>query len=509
MYCPAEIILAVNKENVLTDYISERTDYLNIAKPEVDKLIERFSLLGVSFVRLNYQNSEKTLFEAVYRYGLYELNYNNIEEILRFKYEFLKDEDIRQQTYTSILSKKDSSLYEKVKANMSEYIDIVLDNCDENITDKEYAAEEILNCMTLSVEQKQRYIEYLSTKITELHRIEDKSIWKKLLEKNVMYSEQNIMTYFLEQHKMSEELVDFINSGAKKLDFTCIIEEFDKEKVQKLFEETISCVSITDLKYIRILSTLGFRPEQFNIEGIAEEKMRLLIQEKIVPMNSDNLKYIRNKYPDVVMSFIERNLQKYVDDMNGELFSQNELEEILKWNIDDSIKLKLLEYSKQKISVIGKSYSENVCIYILQNKLDEDDMLKLFKDYENQSEKIKGCVREYAERNINLLKSNTSEINRSLLEKIMYSNSVAITDKIDLFIAKLSQMNKATILKYLEVLGLNEFLTIFEPRRKVVVQINEQNKKILQAFCDQGKISSFVEDENNKGFYKIEKKLLL
>ena len=53
-YSDDEIVKLINKDNCLCDYISNARDYLAIDNPEIDRLIQRFILLGVCFIGFDY-----------------------------------------------------------------------------------------------------------------------------------------------------------------------------------------------------------------------------------------------------------------------------------------------------------------------------------------------------------------------------------------------------------------------------------------------------------------------
>ena len=71
-------------------------------------------------------------------------------------------------------------------------------------------------------------------------------------------------------------------------------------------------------------------------------------------------------------------MKEYVDTVGKTLFSQNELVEILTWDINDDLKISLLKMSKEPISIIGKGYSTAVCLHILSNNFAESDLPSLF-----------------------------------------------------------------------------------------------------------------------------------
>ncbi len=63
-YSDDEIVKLINKDNCLCDYISNARDYLAIDNPEIDRLIQRFILLGVCFIGFDYLELNKDLFHA-------------------------------------------------------------------------------------------------------------------------------------------------------------------------------------------------------------------------------------------------------------------------------------------------------------------------------------------------------------------------------------------------------------------------------------------------------------
>ena len=82
-YSDDEIVKLINKDNCLCDYISNARDYLAIDNPEIDRLIQRFILLGVCFIGFDYLELNKDLFHAVYKESLYEINAENLQLIQR------------------------------------------------------------------------------------------------------------------------------------------------------------------------------------------------------------------------------------------------------------------------------------------------------------------------------------------------------------------------------------------------------------------------------------------
>ena len=228
--------------------------------------------------------------------------------------------------------------------------------------------------------------------ITPLHMlsaVRDHSIWASLLDTDILIrSEQNVLDYFCVKGKLDVGLISFINSANHLLDFSSTNISLTEDQSSSLFSETIVCNEILDTQYASILKSLQHYDEAFNIPNIQESKVNILICHNIIRMNPDTLKYMRNEYPSVIPFFIEKNIDEYERMMSSELFIQSELLEILSWNISDAIKLKLLEFSDDEISIIGKNYSTQICVYILTHNLEQEDMGVLYKVYSDQQSTV-------------------------------------------------------------------------------------------------------------------------
>lgn len=144
----------VNENAAFTEYINEANDYLAIKSPHVEKLISAFKQLNVCFPEIDYDCSEKSLLLAVYENDLYELNFRNIAMFLKNVWQIDSAEDIIHKSYTIISSNKSSPLYNRISNNMSEYVGILLKECNGRILDDECVAIDLLNCTDISKSQK-------------------------------------------------------------------------------------------------------------------------------------------------------------------------------------------------------------------------------------------------------------------------------------------------------------------------------------------------------------------
>ncbi|MGG3306570.1 hypothetical protein ABER23_03980 [Paenibacillus lautus] len=502
-YSNDDDIQAVNFENCLTHYISSANDYLDINEPNVDKLIHGFIELDVSFIGINRANAE--LLEEVYINSLYEINFENLSLMLNKFYSIDEENDIYHRNYTLINTKPRSPLANYIEDNISDYVNVVLLNCKEAITDDEKIVLLLLNNEKISNDHKNTYIDLLQTPITLINDIDDDNLWGSLLSNGlVTYSEENIIQYFKFSKELDFILISFINGDdANQLDFTEVRNNYGDENAEEFFNAILVCNELSNRKYRELLTTLDLSCDIFDKEGVSTEKFQIIIDESIIQMNLETLHFIREHYSHQVLYFIERNINEYVSIMTTEAFVLDEVVQILSLNIEDDTKMELLGITSEPISILGKRYSDAINVYILKNNLDSNDLARLFKTYEQWINEIQQIVYDLARDNVGLIISNSMKISDNLLKILFESDEIEYSQKIDLLISSLSDMDKEMCKEYLEILNLVEYKKIFESRTRPKYEINTTNEKLLSTFKKKGWIYDYENDRDREGYYKI------
>lgn len=491
----------INKDNCLCDYISEAYDYLAIDNPNIDRLIHCFMLLGVRFKGFDYDIIHKELFYAVYEKSLYAITDENLSLIQKEILNEKNEDTLLHKNYSLLYLHSDSALTKYVNHNINEYFDVMLKMSSGIIFDDENVAVVVLNDSDLTAEHKQAYIYSLETKITSIKAIKDSSLWAALLDANIVqYSEYNIMDCF-NAVKLNSSVVSYINQCDIDLDFSKT--EYDENTKGALFNSVITCRDIENSKYAQILSSLDFVYDNFNISGISDDKIAILIDTKIIRMTTDNLAFIRNNYPDQKFHFIRINVKEYVDTVGKTLFSQNELIEILTWDINDDLKISLLKMSKKPISIIEKGYSTAVCLHILSNNFAESDLPSLFSSFEQWDDSIQEKIFDHAVNNISCIIDNQNSIPKKLIKSLLNSESVSRDEKLNLFAAIMPGLCVNDIQSILILLNLTDYLKIFDMRSRPKFEINNESEKLLAAFKECHLIDSYEESTTKAGYYKV------
>ncbi|MGL5954842.1 MAG: hypothetical protein ACRCZ3_17260 [Providencia rustigianii] len=506
-YSASNAIETINIDNCLTDYLSDSVDYLDIVEPKVDKLISGFKLLNVFFININFERANKTLFDAVYQHSLYIINFANLSLMLSKVYLLNSEDDIRHKNYTLVMSQPESPLASYINNHISNYLDIVLSSCDGSITDDETIVLSVLNNEEISDEQKEQYINSLQTFVTSLSAVESESLWSSLLDKDkVVCSEENILSYFVSIDGLDDSLIGFINRTDAVLNFTSI--DIEDEQEGKLFGAIIICNDLLNDKYEKLICSLNSIYESsFGINGIVGDKFKILVDKKIIPMSVDSLKFIRESYPEQLFYYIRKNIETYVELMVVENFVLDEAISIISWNVDDEIKIKLLEFVKTPLAIHGKGYSPAVNDHILENNFELGELLNLTSSYKTWKTSTQLLILSLAIEHISTLIATSDDIPEPLLKELFTSEALDKQDKIALLIALLSgkKLSKVVCKEYLDLLGLSEFSKILG-RGKPKIEVNTVNQGLLTALRDSNLFYDFEMDEENPSYYNIIKK---
>lgn len=499
-----EVIIRVNVDNCMTDYISKCQDYLDVESAEIEKLVSGFSALNVLFHSIDYERSNKKIFDEVYKNNLYKISFENISLMLKMQYGIKSDYDIMHKNYTLIKGQEHSPLAGYISENMPEYIEIILNNCSGKIEDDECMVISLLNNNEVEIEIKKRYIGMLCTTITDIEQVNESNLWTELMDREiVIFSVSNFTKYFQDKG-MDTMLVRYLNNAPVGFDFTQIENDFGEEIAEKLFDATVICNSIETEKYRKILIDLKYYFDSFDADNIDADKVEVLVDEKILKMNLANLKFVRDKYKRHIYRFIKRNLDDYLELQSAELFSLEEALQIITWDIDVEQKIKLLSLTKDKISIVEKSYSDEVNAYIISHNFEEEDSSYVYRNYVQYGKKTRTVIVEMAKQHVGKIIANKVELHDDLLSVLLRDDEITRNQKVSLFILAIPILNEESCKNHFDELGLSELKGIFSKRgERKNYEKSDDITTILEALKSHGWIYEYYEDERNSDKYIV------
>ena len=225
---------------------------------------------------------------------------------------------------THILRDEDIPLCSYLKNNINMFMQCYLSFYSDEITDDESTIIWILNHPNINNDEKEKYINQATTRISDVSKIEDKSLFTTIIKKSLMkYTTNNIVNYYSE-YSLATELVQFINSNKQILDFTEI------DNVSDFANDCIAEKGLNDVKYDQLSKKIFEVQEQFNIEDLSKNKIEILVNNNIILMNKSNLTFFRLHYPNSVINFICKNFNDYINILNTNIENEKEIHLLLK-----------------------------------------------------------------------------------------------------------------------------------------------------------------------------------
>ena len=228
---------------------------------------------------------------------------------------------------------------------------------------------------------------------------------------------------------------------------------------------------------------MWFFYNRFGRKGFGESRLEILIRRRVIRMTAENLKFIREHYgarilfppdasgdPDLGLSapsyFAKNNMDAYLSLAAGDLFSMEELLELLEdRDISVGVKKKLLDKTTGKIPVTGKTYTPAVRQKILAEHFDEGDLEFLLLNYERErEEKSREVIREIAVSHVEEILEQEYPVAPALMRELVGEERLEISHRKLLLSRNLSAFSREETVALLEQAELTRILPVFEGR---------------------------------------------
>ncbi len=510
-YSPNEDIIKMNVDDIIAKHISTCESFLSISEPNVLLIANALELLKVSFKAIDYDISDKNLFNEIYSRNIYEINQSMIFMILQKVYQFHQDEEFYHKNYSLLLAKPDEPIVHYISNNMDIYISFVCSICKEKIADDEINALSVLNHPDVEQKQKENYINALVTEIEKLEAIGDSTLWPSLLaQHHVPCTKKNILNYYFDSgNDFDSILTDFINTSEpeKELAYNGVVQSYGKEKANAFYESLITNNDLEDEKYATLLEKSGISYHKFSFECIDINKVMTLINLKMIKMNPNNLTFIRENYTSCKMAFILSNIDEYAQNTISESennFDLSELKNLMEKEIADKNMIKLLGFTDEPLSISGTNVSNIVKKHVLENNYNQNDLPLLISNYEKETPEIKTvlftiCVKE----SVRIADNSRIKIPYILLLRLFQTTS--LLNKSDLLASQLKDLTQEQAIECFTMLKMDNLLMIFDGKWPSI-EINDVNTSILETLEDKKWISSFAEENDKPGYYRVRAK---
>jgi hypothetical protein len=436
--------------------ISNNPDFLTLSKNK-KKLKDVINILNIKFKDLS-ESSPKDLLEFIYSENYYSINTKMVIRILTF-YNVFDQQLFKEKNYTSIQQSEIKSLIEYIDNNIDEYITSVYLDLKIEPNDIE-PLENLLNNDGISIENKSFIIKQSKTEVENIDEIKELNVKNILLKESKMSANwYNIFSIYNlnDKKEFSQELIDFMNKidNAKELSGSKINKDFPDEISAKEFIRKILLEeSFNNDSYQKLLKSVPYIYNSIEFDQLTEEKVKLLIANKILVVNDVNFSLLRENFDNIHVSLLEINPKKFIENKDSFNVSNADLLLILKSNVFTiNQKVELINLFEVTIFItdvkllnqIGKLLNNNLELNIAKEIIDsimtksellDIEKIKVFNKYSNlfdnlETETFINTLKEpylYISENGKRPLIDMNEINENFVKILLRKNYVSKYD---------------------------------------------------------------------------------
>ena len=305
------------------------------------------------------------------------------------------------------------------------------------------------------------------------------------------------------------DLIEFVNNG-EHLEFSQLVfKKFSDNLQEEFFEETVKCNQLANDKYKEILSKLGWCFTEFKKDDIPDDKVAILIDEKIISevFSLNTLDFIRENYSNHVISYLKKYLEGYLAEKTGNfvVYHEHEMLSLLEQGLTDEDKFKIIDRFSNNISLSDKNYSTAVIDYILQNKFDESDLEYILYGYTSFEFSTRKLVEKiFADYFDDILEEGYS-VNKELLQSVIENTDIDLSERRLILAKYLNEFTYDEVLSLFRVLDLTEIILALTDRKNPKIKNTNYNKSILQYLKINKKIASYQLEGDGYRIYSRKK----
>lgn len=282
-----------------------------------------------------------------------------------------------------------------------------------------------------------------------------------VLKQTAKVNSEVVLIYFNNTKLIDNYLIDFINHDPSFKLKKNIFLQLDKNSQDDFSTQIVSANNLELSIYKSMLKVINTYYKKFDISGLPDDRLEVLIDLKIIKFNATNLEFIRNEYPSMNYHFISRNIKKYIE-IEEDVHDEAELNDLLKYSeLDDSYKLQIIDILDH-VSLKNKQFSLKLVAHILDSKFDIDDLSYIISSnyYDNADESIKIKIRQLAKENWDdLIRLDSEEISIQLCRELLAMDDIETLERKSLLKDNLLS-NPEMSTHRLTLLG--EYLNLFE-----------------------------------------------
>jgi hypothetical protein len=473
--CHAKIndLKEIAKNSALKQLIEYRANFAYFINDDV-RVKEIIEKLEVKFEKLDVSKSSSDIIEFIYNGYYYGFN-AEILKVLVDKIGELNESLFNTSNYYSIKTSGCDDLFEHIKFHINEYIENVYLAITTNISEIEVEYIELLGNKELSAKNIEKLVNRIETKISDVTLLEGENIADVILKySKVVPTWANVMFYYENNEgQISNELSQFLNQESNynelsKNKIPTDNKENDENRYRPFILSLIKQVELNDNAYNYLLKSVPYIYNSINFEDLPYKKVKLLLDNKILVLTSDNYNDLKEKYEDLHIRLVIDKKAQFLKSISDYEIDQDDFYLLISSN----------ELSSEEKNLILTELDESI---VISNS--------------NTLAKIGNLI----------LDSSSFSISSSILKRVLLTNSISLKHKIKILALKQSQLDSDLLTDFLNSLS-EPFEEITISGKKPLLDYNEENVMLAEILKTEDYISNFkIEEDKGIRIYTFRK----
>jgi len=346
----------------LPEFVSANLPEILANSPELEP--KRLACLDLEIKDLTAIKDYSEIVRFMVAEGLFKLTVPNME----FVYQALLGEDnlepLREMNFTTIRSINNPTLLKRIERDFDRYLRDILLELPANSKED---ADAILAVMRHNEVDQDYLRSFLGRQTTQLPSLSDvpEELHSMLFNEGVIQPTwENCQEFMQSEGFEAESLIVYLNQERIR---EAILEQpipndSDSDDLRLFLFQTGSLSNVAYKDYIRALP----RAVKILPEGLDSSKIEILIDEGKVSFNRKNFDALADN-EELQVRFVSTNIEEYIADPESFALNDNFREELLRTDIDNASKLKIielmdldaLEKTPERSALIGSIISKN------------------------------------------------------------------------------------------------------------------------------------------------------
>lgn len=386
-------------------FAQDDPQFLHVECTSPTSICEGLLAIGYRPAKLETAGCDRELLQYVYDHDLYQPTASVTDNLVA---SLLETETALDRGFlvTRMYSLKGAAVREVIEGAPERFVSTLLEECPVKLADTPEAIAWVLNLDGLPPARALGYCKALSddVSIDRIEPIGNYTYQGVLLDRGLVEcSLENVLDYFTSAGNIVDaHLAGFLEANPFPEGFTMAATEAHLGSESGFLKAVIECGGLSDDKVKEIALTYRAQFNHFDMEGIDEGRVGMLVKGGIIRATPENLSFLRKGYPGAAKYFARADISSYLELVlpgeNGEPaecgFVRNEALDVFEMSgVADVSKIALLSGFSEPVSM-KRSYTNELNAAIATSNFNVNDLDAIGELYAAGNRKLRRALAE-------------------------------------------------------------------------------------------------------------------